>query len=87
MVRSNPAYPLILPYLKRLPLKNRDDIYSLENYEQVLITAEEEAWNNILQASILEGTTKVASGSTAIDNLEAALFEGADFHDLIKQLG
>jgi hypothetical protein len=34
----------------------------------------------------MSGVTKLSSGDAQIDMLEEALNEGADFHDIIKQL-
>lgn len=85
-LRDNPAYALTLPLLKQLPLPNPIDIFSPENYERILLVADKELWNTILQHSIMSGVTKLSSGDAQIDMLEEALNEGADFHDIIKQL-
>jgi hypothetical protein len=36
---------------------------------------------------MIEGNTPISTGSALVDELEAALQEGADFHDIIKRLG
>lgn len=74
-------------HLLKSQLPDLKDILSYENYEFTLLCMEHDAWSSLLQRSMIEGNTSVSTGSALVDELEAALQEGADFHDIIQRLG
>lgn len=85
-MRDSPVYEWIAPYLKDQGLPDRQNILSLENYEYALLCLDKETWSRLLQQSIVSGNTNISTGSRMIDELEAALSKGDDFHDLIERL-
>lgn len=77
---------LLQPSLNQMGLPEPGDLFSHQNMEHALLTCDEETWTNILKHSMMTGNDSVSTGSAKLDELEKALTEGADFHDLIKQL-
>lgn len=80
-------FELLQTYLSKSPLPDPEDLLCYENYEFALLCMEKDAWSSLLQRSMIQGNTTISTGSALVDELETALQEGEDFHDIIKRLG
>lgn len=68
-----------------MKLPNPYELVSNENLEFALLCLDEEMWNNIYRESMIN--KKHSTGLKAFDEIEKALEEGQDFHDLLAKLG
>lgn len=86
-MRDSPVFELLQTHLSKSPLPDTNDLLSYENYEFALLCMDKDSWSSLLQRSMIEGNTAISTGSAIVDELEAALQEGEDFHDIIQRLG
>lgn len=70
-----------------MPLPSPDDLFDLDNIELALLSLPGDVWQKVQEPTILkrdDGTYH--TGDAFFDQMENALAEGEDIHELIRKL-
>ena len=81
--RSNPAFALVSPLLKR---EIKGELFDPENIELALMLLPQEAWDKINEPQVIENDDGTyTTGDDFFDSFEEALARGENLEDVLKQ--